>query len=212
MNPPSPAPSPDPEARAAQALLRLQASRAQLRLAMMPPPQPESSTGGFGIPRRWRAMWRVWTRGSPLAGVGATAMDSLRGWWRSQPWHSTTEWAGRAAVAELAPLVRRHPLLAVVLAASAGAALLAARPWRWQAVSRQVRPLGGSLMRWTLAQLSQVPVQMALAALLAQFVGDRARGQATAPPPADTGEPPLTVAPGANEAAESAHYADSVRH
>ena len=155
-------------------------------------------------------MWRAWTRGSPLAGVAATAVDALGGWWRSQPWHSATEIAGRAVLAEVAPLVRRHPLLAVALGAAAGAALVAARPWRWQALSRQVRPLGGSLMRWTLAQLSQVPVQMALAALLAQFVADRARGQATAPPPADTGEPPHTAAPGVNGAAESAHCADSV--
>ena len=218
MNTPSPVPAVDLEPRVAQALVRLQASRAQLRAAMLPPPQTESSSsGGFGLPRRWRAMWRAWTRGSPLAGVAGTAVGALGGWWRSQPWHSTTEIAGRAVLAEVAPLVRRHPLLAVALGAAAGAALVAARPWRWEALSRRVRPLGGTLMRWTMAQLSQVPVQMALAALLAQFVADRSRGQsdAAAPPPPQPPEgasPPHSGAPGAKVYAESADSADSVRH
>ena len=215
MNTINDAPAPDSEARIAQALLRLQASRVKLRAAMLPAPQPEASSGGFGLPRRWRAMWRAWTRGGPLAAVAGTAMGSLRGWWRGQPWHSTTEWAGRAVLAEVAPLVRRHPLLAVMLGAGAGAALVAARPWRWTALSRQVRPLGGTLMRWTVAQLSQVPVQMALAAMLAQFVGDRARRQATAPPsppPPEGASTPHSGAPGANVYAGSVDSADSVRH
>ena len=116
-------------------------------------------------------------RRGPLATLASTATSALGSWWRSQPWHSTGEWAGRALLAEVQPLVRRHPLMAVAVGASLGAAVAWARPWRWRALHRHVRPAGGQLLRWTIAQLSQVPVQMALAALLAQFVGDRARAQ-----------------------------------
>lgn len=162
------------------ALSRLQASRAQLRAAMMPPAESPASTSGFELPRRWRAMWRAWTRSGPVALAAGSAVQAVQRWWRSQPWHGTTELAGRAVLAEALPLVRRHPLWAVALAAGLGAAVVAARPWRWAAVNRRVRPIGGHALSWAVAQLSQVPVQMALAALLAQFVGERARGQAAA--------------------------------
>lgn len=177
------------------ALLRIEASRARLRSAMLPAPESTASDGGpgFALPKRWRAMWRAFTRSGPLATAAGTAVGALGNWWRSQPWHSTTEWAGRALLAEVQPLVRKHPLIAVALGAGLGAALVSLRPWRWRAVSQQVRPMGGHLMRWTLAQLSQMPVQMALAALLAQFVGDRARGHADGakppPAPADAQQP-----------------------
>ena len=178
-----------PDAPLTLALMRIEASRARLRSAMLPPIESSASDAGpgFSLPMRWRAMWRSFTRSGPLATVASTAADALGSWWRSQPWHSTGEWAGRALLAEVQPLVRRHPLMAVAVGASLGAAVVAARPWRWRALHRHVRPVGGQLMRWTIAQLSQVPVQMALAALLAQFVGDRARGQ--------TGTPAPTTAP-----------------
>ena len=168
-----------PAAPLTMALMRIEASRARLRSAMLPPPETSASDAGpgFSLPRRWRAMWRSFMRSGPLATVASTATSALGSWWRSQPWHSTGEWAGRALLAEVQPLVRRHPLMAVAVGASLGAAAAWARPWRWRAVHRHVRPAGSHLLRWTIAQLSQVPVQMALAALLAQFVGDRARAQ-----------------------------------
>ena len=168
-----------PAAPLTMALMRIEASRARLRSAMLPPPETSASDAGpgFSLPRRWRAMWRSFMRSGPLATVASTATSALGSWWRSQPWHSTGEWAGRALLAEVQPLVRRHPRMAVAVGASLGAAVAWARPWRWRALHRHVRPAGGQLLRWTIAQLSQVPVQMALAALLAQFVGDRARAQ-----------------------------------
>ena len=183
-----------PDERLALALARLQASRAKLRAAMLPPPQEQPASSGFGLPRRWRAMWRAWTRSGPMAVAAGTAVDAVQSWWRRQPWHASTEWAGRALLAETTPLIRRHPVWAMVLGAGLGAAVVAARPWRWTAVSRRVRPLGGHLVSWALSQLSQVPVQMALAALLAQFVGERARAQAAAPgaTPADATTPDQT--------------------
>ena len=172
-----------PDAPLTLALLRIEASRARLRSAMLPPPNAAASDAGpgFSLPRRWRAMWRSFMRSGPLATVASTAAGAIGSWWRSQPWHSTGEWAGRALLAEVQPLVRRHPLMAVAVGASLGAAVAWALPWRWRALHRHVRPAGGQLLRWTIAQLSQVPVQMALAALLAQFVGDRARAQTGTP-------------------------------
>lgn len=173
-----------PGGRLARAVARLESSRATLRAAMMPPPQEQPTSAGFQLPRRWRAMWRAWTRSGPLALVAGTALGAVRSWWRSQPWYATTEWAGRAVMAETTPIIRRHPFWAMALGLGAGAALVAARPWRWSALNRRVRPLGGRILGWAMAQLSQVPVQMALAALLAQFVGDRARKQGDAATPA----------------------------
>lgn len=187
------------------ALSRLQASRAQLRAAMMPPAEPPASSSGFAWPRRWRAMWRTWTRSGPVALAAGTAAHAVQSWWRSQPWHATTQLAGRAVMAETLPLVRRHPLWAVAVGAGLGAALVAARPWRWAAVNRSMRPIGGQVLNWAVAQLSQVPVQVALAALLAQFVSQRARGQAEAPaaataPTNGVGEPHTPDAPDARDA------------
>ena len=205
-----------PDTRLELALARLQASRSQLRAVMLPPPQKPAASTGFELPRRWRAMWRAWTRSGPLALVAGTAMGAVRSWWRSQPWHVTTEWAGRAVMAETRPLIRRHPFWALALGIGAGAALVAARPWRWHAVSRRVRPLGGHLVGWMVTQLSQVPVQMALAALLAQFVGARARGQDAAPVPAPAPSPapspgPTPVPQGAPSRSEAA-AADATVH
>ena len=190
------------------ALARLQASRAQLRAAMLPPPQTHTSSSSFGLPRRWRAMWRAWTRSGPAALAAATAMSAVKNWWRSQPWHATTELAGRAVLAETMPLVRRHPLWAVMLGAGVGAAVVTARPWRWAAVNSRVRPIGGRVLRWALAQMSQVPVQMALAALLAQFVSQRSRSQASEPPapdepgnPGHPGQPAHTTSAAPSDAA-----------
>ena len=195
------------DTRLAQALARLQASRAQLRAAMLPPPpQQDSASPGFELPRRWRAMWRAWTRNGPLQLVAGTAMGAARSWWRKQPWQASTEWAGRAVWAETTPLIRRHPFLAVVLGVGAGAALVAARPWRWPAVNRSVRPLGGHVVSWVVAQLSQVPVQMALAALLAKFVAERMHGQADTP----TAEPTPPAAPSPEPVQNPAHHDDPV--
>ena len=182
-----------------RALLRLQASRAQLRAAMLPPVGPPASTSGFEWPRRWRAMWRTWTRSGPVAMAAGAAVDAVQSWWHRQPWHATTELAGRAVLAETLPLVRRHPLWAVALGACVGAAEVAARPWRWAAVNRRMRPIGGQVLGWAMAQLSQVPVQMALAALLAQFVGERSRGKEAA-----SAAPPDSAPPDAPARAEAA--------
>ena len=185
-----------PDSRLALALTRLQASRAQLRAAMLPAPAGQHESAGFTLPRRWRAIWRAWTRSGPLALVAGSTMSAMQSWWRRQPWYATTELAGRAVLAETTPLIRRHPVWAVALGVGVGAALVAARPWRWQAVNRHVRPLGQHLVGWALRQLSQVPVQMALAALLAQFVGQRARdGAAAAEPPTPTPAPMPSAAP-----------------
>lgn len=193
-----------PGGRMARAVARLETSRAHLRAVMKPPAQEQPAASGFGLPRRWRAMWRAWTRSGPLALVAGTALGAVRNWWRSQPWYATTEWAGRAVMAETTPLIRRHPFLAMALGLGAGAALVAARPWRWRALNRRVRPLGGRMLGWAVAQLSQVPVQMALAALLAQFVADRARkqgdGSGSAPMTESSPESSPECSPGATGA------------
>lgn len=193
------------DTRVAMALARLEASRAQLRAAMLPPLQEQTASTGFEFPRRWRAMWRAWRRSGPLALVAGTAMGAVHSWWRRQPWHDSTEWAGRAVMAETRPLIRRHPFWAMALGIGAGAALVAARPWRWQAVNRRVRPIGGHLVSWLVGQLSQVPVQVALAALLARFVGEMSREPAAppTPPPSPSPDARPGPAPGRPEAAAS---------
>lgn len=63
------------------------------------------------------------------------------------------------------PVVRRHPVLTVTAAATLGALVVTARPWRWPRVAREIEPLPSRVGHWLVAQLSSVPVQTALAAL-----------------------------------------------
>jgi hypothetical protein len=86
--------------------------------------------------------------------------------------------AGEEVSAVASPLIRRHPVAAVGLAATIGALVVVGRPWRWRAFGGSDRPLSRRMMRWV---GSQIPMQAALGALMA-LVLDQARQAAAAEP------------------------------
>lgn len=158
------------------ALLSLQHSRQALRAELMPPDEPP--------PRRHRAgatarLWWRRLRGWPVTRV---ASEAARQWWQRHPWQPLGSTLIGEARGQLWPLVRRHPWAAVGLAAALGAATVAARPWRWAWVDRQVRRAPGAASGWLVRQLTSAPVQATLAGLLA-LVAQRAGAAASAAAP-----------------------------
>ncbi len=143
----------DPRQRA---LARLTASRQALQAAWLPKPAAPSGARG---PHRLAALWRHWRRqlaGNAFVGV---AFQAAADWWRANPWRAAGEAVAEELHQSLTPIVRRHPVASVTLAAAAAAAVAAARPWRWPLVAQQLRPLPGRAGRWLLRQLSRAPLQ-----------------------------------------------------
>ena len=161
------------------ALARLAASREQLRHELLPPPDDRHHGGAAGpLPRRLQALWR-WARqrfaGSPVLGL---AMQAVQGWWQAHPWRGAGELVAQELHAGIAPLIRRHPLAAMLAAAGLGAALMIGKPWRWGLVRRGLRPLPRHAGRWLLRQLAQPSVQAMLAGLIVSAGLGRAAQQA----------------------------------
>jgi hypothetical protein len=187
----------DGSTRLEQALTRIDRSRARLRTALLPTPEPDegrqpgSPAGSGRMLRRWRAALRRWLAGTPLAPlahVARPAWAAAGAWWQQHPWRATGIAAGRAVSEELAPVVRRHPVLSVSLAAAAGAAVVAARPWRWEPLASHAQQASrraiDSTLSWSWQQLSQPSVQVALATALAAWSGQQAQSAAAPQPSA----------------------------
>jgi hypothetical protein len=105
---------------AAAALQRIEASRALIRAELARRREPADAAGDGPAGAAW------WMR-FPLV---RTTMRALRLWWRRHPAQPVLDIAADAGSRALAPLVRSHPVGAVVLAMLAGAAMVAWRPWR----------------------------------------------------------------------------------
>jgi hypothetical protein len=199
----------EPDDHRLQPLQRLMASRARLRATLIPSDRYGASGkrpgAGGSLVRRARAVWRLIVSRSAGGAVFSTAASLLRNWWVRQPWHATTELLSHAVAREVSPWVKRNPVTAVALGACAGAALAAARPWRWQAVSSQRRLMSRSVGRWAVSQLTQAPVQMALAAAVAAWLEKRHPPDAHGSQPASrtNAASDSAVHPGPNQAGET---------
>ncbi|MEO8542024.1 MAG: hypothetical protein ABI434_00500 [Burkholderiaceae bacterium] len=164
--------------RTTLALQRLAVSRERLLRRLAPPSkvaEDASSGTGFRMPLRWRALGRMLLSRGPSAALGRAAMAALSQWWKSQPWHSSAEMLGQATMREVSPVMRRHPWLVLAAGVGLGAALFVLGPWRATGVSRYVKPLGGYMARAAWRLFGQAPVQMAIAAALAAWLGDQQR-------------------------------------
>lgn len=212
----APAAADDP---VAAALARLEASRAGLRQIMVPPrksarrrdaaagaPFAAQDNAGSEDPGHWlpeslqqglEAATR-WLRRHP---VSALMVDGVQGWWQRHPLRHAASMAGEEVAAVAAPLIRRHPVAAVGVAAAAGALLVVGRPWRWRMFGGHERPLSRRMMRWV---SSQIPLQAALGTVLALLMEQarQAAAQAAAAPPAAAAQ---------QEAAPGAPVADDAR-
>lgn len=148
-----------------EALAALQASRAVLRRELVPATRfaPEASEGTFSS---WQRSWRRWRRLGSRWPIAAAARDVVRGWWRKQPWHATGALAAEGLYQHAVPVVRRHPIVAIGVAAGLGALLVSVRPWRWPLVGDQLQATPRRLRSWAVNQLMSAPIQAALASLL----------------------------------------------
>lgn len=197
-----------------QALARLQASRLQLRHALVPAARSEAAgnAGASPLPRRLRALLRCWRQRLRQSPVAATLMGSAQAWWWQQPWREPAEAAAAELRGAIGPVVRRHPVAAVLLAGVAGAALMAWRPWRWPVVARQFSPLPRRVGRWLMAQFAQPAVQSVLGGLLMSWLGRAANAPPPSPSPSPPAapaapEPPAAAAPTADAPAPEIHPA-----
>lgn len=167
-----------------RALARIESSRLRLCAALMPQSADDTTAAPAGHGRkrrRLRATLRRWFALAPLRPLRPLlnpAWAAAQGWWQHHPWRGTGEALGHALSHELGPVVRRHPVLSVSVAAAAGAGLVAAQPWRWQPLATQAeiasRRALHSTLDWSWQQLSQPSVQMALGAALAAWAGQQA--------------------------------------
>lgn len=102
------------------AKFRLEASRSKMRSELMeiahPPARPSS-----GIADKLTGMVK------DVPGV-ALAMHTAKTWWQEH--RTTAQTAGQASQAIVAPIARKHPGSAILVAAGIGAGLILLRPWR----------------------------------------------------------------------------------
>ena len=188
------------------ALARLADSRARLRAELSPP--VDAGPGGLDaqgqpLAGRWPqslgALWRRGRRALQAWPVADLAAGLLQDWWQHHPWRNTSEELAEAARHAVLPLVRRHPLRALLGAAAIGALLVAARAWRWPAL-RPARPLARRpAVHWLAALLAKPALQTALLSALMLVVKQWSeRGMpAAAPPPMPAGPagPPMPPMP-----------------
>ena len=183
------------------AMARLAASRQRLRLALIPPDdidgsalnaQGQPQAGAW--PRSLAGWWRRGRRALRTWPVADLAAGLLQDWWQRHPWRSTGEQLAETARHALLPVVRRHPLSALLGAVALGAALVAGRAWCWPAV-RAIRPAATrNSRRWLIAQLANPAVQTALLSTV-MLVVKQLSAQRTPPAPAAAAAVAAAVSP-----------------
>ena len=139
--------------------------------------------------------------GTPLAPLFAPAWEAACLWWQGQAWHGPIVRVGRKLERDVRPWVRRHPGLAIGVAAALGAALVWLRPWRWRSAPAPA-PSGvhrgaGSVLRSAIQLLSQPWVQTALATAFAAWAEQRAKANEARGAPAPSAGAEAAVERGA---------------
>ncbi len=160
------------------ALARLASTRRRLLLTLAPQNSASASQADGSatrFPLRWRALARVLMSRGPSAALLRAASATVGQWWHAQPWAAASDMLGRAVAQEVRPVVRRHPWLAVATALALGAVAVSARARLWRAAKPYAKPLGGQIRRGAWSLFTKAPVQMAITALLAAWIGDQQR-------------------------------------
>lgn len=177
------APEPSVEERKAIALARLDASRTQIIQRLFPAPEAEERRAGSPSPDLLTTLMTRISRNGLGQGVWRTARAVARRWWKRQPWHTPVELIGTTLAREARPLVRRHPWACLAAAAALGSALAVARPWIASGLRRQTLPWGDRFGQMIWQQLTQAPVQLALAGAITAWLTDLSRRPAPTPGP-----------------------------
>ena len=173
------------------AVAGLAVSRQRLRLALKPPADiGEGAVDAQGRPQAgaWPlslgGWWRRGRRALQAWPVADLAAGLLQDWWQHHPWRNTGQQLAETARQAALPLVRRHPLSALLGTFALGAALVAGRAWCWPAV-RAIRPAATRRgRRWLVAQLTNPTVQTALISTVMLVVKQLSAQRATAAPTA----------------------------
>ena len=171
------------------AVAGLAVSRQRLRLALKPPADiGEGAVDAQGRPQAgaWPlslgGWWRRGRRALQAWPVADLAAGLLQDWWQHHPWRSTGQQLAETARQAALPLVRRHPLSALLGALGLGAALMAGRAWCWPAV-RAIRPAATRRgRRWLVAQLTNPTVQTALVSAVMLVIKQVSAQRATSAP------------------------------
>ena len=184
------------------ALAGLADSRARLRAELSPPLDAgPGRVDGQGRPQagRWPqslgALWRRGRRALQAWPVADLAAGLLQDWWQHHPWRNTSEELAEAARLAVLPLVRRHPLRALLGAAAIGALLVAARAWRWPPLRPARPPAARGAGHWLAAQLAKPAVQTALLSALMLLVKQWSERGAAAAAPMPSPVPSPTPSP-----------------
>ncbi len=158
------------------ALARLASTRQRLLLTIAPHASASASRApgsATGLPRRWRALWRMLMSGGPSTALLRAASATVAQWWHAQPWSAASGMLGQAVAQEVRPVVRRHPWGAIFTAMALGAAVVSARRLLWPLARSSAAPLPGLFLRGAWNLFTQVPVQIAITAVLAAWMGDQ---------------------------------------
>ncbi len=168
-----------------QVVARLTRSRERLRESLTPPPAPAEGAehGGFHPLRQARAWLRTTPWGGLLDPVVSALSDEVMHWWQRQSWRHSVLLAKDTLSAELSPLVRRHPIAAVLLTAAAGATVAASGVWQWHTVRHSAWQLGSRLRRGLVGQLANPALlSVLLGALISTLAANRKPTQADQAP------------------------------
>lgn len=204
-------PAPSPAAAAASTvatvtmddlLARLELSRSRLR-ASFAPPAPAAQADGRRSFHPWRRA-RAWLRGTPWGGLLDPVVSALghevQQWWQRQTWRQSAELVKDAVADNVLPLVRRHPMAALLVTAAAGAALAGSGVWRWRTVRRSASHLARQVRHVCLGQLASPALQSLLLAALLSLLAPKRERQPKAEPSATNGPRTEPVEPGAQPA------------
>lgn len=173
------------------AMLKLAASRAKIHHVVKPEPRRSfAQARAYHRADGWNPVAWIAAARDHVAqwGVPTTPFDEAMDFCRQHPaiseptllWGELERWLG--------PVVRRHPVISVSVAAAAGALVYTTRPWEWAAGPARAARVHAT--QWIGSQLSNPVVQSAVTTfLMSQFVG----GTAPAAPPA----PPAPMPPAA---------------
>lgn len=85
--------------------------------------------------------------------VAAILQEVLSEWWRHHPLYTSASVAGVAARNAIVPLVRRHPIVVLGVAAIAGAVLVRSRAWRWVVKPAMVAGLASQIVARAVSQM-----------------------------------------------------------
>jgi hypothetical protein len=165
----------------ADAMLRLQRSRACLRSAMMPAPPRIHHARGAGATSRlmsWLTSGSIGQAVEPLFG-GARLL--LLRWWSRHPWHSPVMMAKEAVQGEVTPLLRRHPVTSVVVAAALGAGLVASGVLHGGLVRGSLAGARRLARRWFIVQLSSPAMQTVVIGAITTLLASQLRAKTLRP-------------------------------